>query len=50
MEDLPHKVRIETSLYINLKTYNQMCFLHDKSISFIAWVCPLFKPYLVTPN
>jgi len=50
MEELPHKVRIETSMYINLKTYTQMNFLHDKSISFIAWVCPLFKHCQVTEN
>lgn len=50
MRDLPHKLRIEISLYLHEETYRKILFLHDKSLSFIAWICPLLKPYLLTDN
>ena len=50
MSDLPHKLKIEISLYLHEKTYKKIFFLHDKSVSFIAWICPLLRPYIVTDN
>ena len=50
MDELPHKLKIEISLYLHEDTYKKINFLHDKSLSFIAWICPLLKPYVVTDN
>jgi len=46
VEDLPHKLKVEVSLFLHEKTYNSIEFLSDRSKSFIAWVCPLLKPFL----
>ena len=45
MDDLPHNLKIELSLYLHEETYKMMGFLKDKSMSFITWICPLLKPY-----
>lgn len=50
MNVLPHKLKIEMSLYLHQKTYNTIFFFHDKSLSFIAWICPILRPYAVTDN
>lgn len=50
VDELPHKLKVEVSLYLHEETYNTMVFLKDKSMSFIAWICPLLKPYVVTDN
>jgi hypothetical protein len=50
MDELPHKLKIEISLYLHEDTYKKINFLHDKSMSFIAWICPLLKPYVITEN
>ena len=42
---LPHKLKIEASLYIYEKRYNQIKFFRNQSSSFIAWMCPLLKPF-----
>jgi hypothetical protein len=48
MSELPHNLRIELSLYIHEETYKNIFFLTDKTISFIAWVCPQLKTYIIT--
>lgn len=50
VDELPHKLKIEVSLFIHEQTYRKINFLKDRSSSFKAWVCPLLKPYLVTEN
>jgi hypothetical protein len=44
LHHLPHKLKLELSIYIYESTYENLLFLHGKSSSFIAWMCPLFKP------
>lgn len=48
LEELPHSLRIELSLYIHEQTYTKLYFLKKKTMSFIAWICPLFKTFAVT--
>ena len=38
------------STYIYNKDYRQLYFLKDKSRSFLAWICPLFKINVITDN
>ena len=45
VDELPHNLKIEVSLYLHEETYKKMKFLQDKSMSYIAWICPLLKPY-----
>jgi len=47
MEDLPNNLKIELSLYIHEQTYKHIYFMRDKSMSLIAWICPLLKTYIV---
>ena len=47
VEELPHKLKIEVSIYLHEKTYKLIPFLQNRSNSFKAWICPLLKPYLV---
>ena len=45
IEGLPHKLKIEVSLYIYEKRYQKIKFFHDRhQASFISWMCPLLKP------
>ena len=50
LEDLPYKLKIDVSVHIYERTYKSILFLKCKSRSFIAWICPLLKPYAVTEN
>jgi len=50
LKDLPHNLKIELSLYIHEETYKHIYFMKDKTMSLIAWICPLLKTYLVTEN
>mmetsp|Transcript_28161 Transcript_28161/g.42630 ORF Transcript_28161/g.42630 Transcript_28161/m.42630 type:complete len:121 (+) Transcript_28161:1491-1853(+) len=50
LEELPQNLKIETSLYIHKDTYKNIYFLRDKQISLVAWICPLLKTYLATPD
>ena len=50
VEELPHKLKIEVSLFLHEQTYRNIVFLKDRSSSFKAWLCPLLKPYLVMEN
>lgn len=47
VEELPHKLKVEVSFFLHEDTYLTMRFLKDKQMSFIAWICPLLKPYVV---
>jgi len=46
IDELPDKLKVETSLFVHAKTYREIYFLIGKRTSFLAWVCPLLKPYL----
>ena len=35
---------MELSVYLYRDLYSKLFFLQDKSSSFLAWICPLFKP------
>jgi CRP-like cAMP-binding protein len=43
-------LKIEVSLYLHEETYKIMKFLEGKSMSFIAWICPLLKPQYLENN
>ena len=43
VNDLPHKLKLEVSLYIHEQTYKRIDLFKGKSSAFIAWVCPLLK-------
>ena len=47
MDDLPHNLKIELSLYIHEQTYKNIYFIKEKSMAFISWICPLLKAYPV---
>jgi potassium voltage-gated channel Eag-related subfamily H member 8 len=49
-EELPHKLRVELSVYLYRDLYSRLFFLQDKSSSFLAWICPLFKPMMFGIN
>jgi len=42
--ELPHKLKLETSLYIHEHTYKKIDIFKGRSSAFIAWICPLLKP------
>jgi CRP-like cAMP-binding protein len=46
VDDLPQGLKVELSLFIHEQTYKKISFLKDRSDGFIAWVCPLLRPYL----
>lgn len=50
VEELPHKLRIEVSLYIYEERYRRIRFFKKMSASFISWICPLMKPQLFSEN
>ena len=50
INELPAKLKMETSQYIYDRIYKRLYFFNDKSSSFIAWVCPLLKPLLLSDN
>jgi hypothetical protein len=39
--NLPHKLKIEVSLYIYEDRYKKIKFFKNRSASFISWLCPL---------
>jgi hypothetical protein len=47
---MPHKIKLEVSLYIYEKRYRGINFFKHASISFISWVCPLLKPITFEEN
>ena len=50
LEELPHKIKIELSLYIYEARYSKIKFFQDRSASFISWMCPLLKPQYFGAN
>lgn len=50
LDALPNNLRIEVSLYLHEETYKHLNFLHDKSMSLVAWICPLLKTYLIAED
>lgn len=50
VEDLPHKLKLEISLHIYKKTYQKIEMFRGRSSAFIAWICPLLKPFLSMRN
>lgn len=38
---------MELSVYLYKDLYKSLEFLQDKSSSFLAWICPLFKPIII---
>ena len=50
IEDLPHKLKTEVSIYIYEQRYNKIQFFKDRNLSFILWMCPLLKPQFYCDN
>lgn len=50
VEELPHLLKVEVSKYLYEGTFKKLQFLQNKSDSFLAWVCPLFKANVVSEN
>ena len=50
VEDLPHQLKIDVSLFLHEQTYMKIDFLKGRTSYFKAWICPLLKPTLVTEN
>ena len=48
VDDLPHNLKIEVSLFLHESIYNKIPFLKECTNSFKAWICPLLKPRLIT--
>lgn len=44
LDELPHKLKVEISMYIYEKRYKKIKFFKQTSNSFISWLCPLLKP------
>lgn len=50
IQDLPKNLAIEVSLFIHEGTYKKIDFLkNNSSESFLAWICPLLKPEIISP-
>ena len=43
-DQLPHKLKIELSVHLYKSLNKKIMFLHEKSPSFVAWICPLLQP------
>ena len=41
---LPNDLRVEMSFFVFEKTFKELFFFKGRSLTFIAWVCPLLKP------
>lgn len=50
VEDLPHKLRVEVSLYIYEQRYQKIRFFNNRNVSFILWMSPLLKPSYYSDN
>lgn len=42
--ELPHKLKLEVSLYVHAYTYQTIFIFKQRTSAFIAWICPLLKP------
>jgi len=47
VEELPHKLKIELSMVIHSKMYQNIKFFKGKDSSFLVWVAMLLKPLSV---
>lgn len=45
---MPKNLAIEVSLYIHEGTYKKLDFLKGTSESFLAWICPLLRPEIIS--
>lgn len=50
IEELPHNLRTDLSIYIYEKVYKRVDFLKKRSKAFISWICPQLKPLVTTPK
>ena len=46
VDTLPQDLRLEVSLFIFESTFRQFVFFQNRSVSFIAWICPLLRPLI----
>lgn len=44
VSELPHKMKLEVSLFIHELTYKKIDCFKGRSSAFIAYICPLLKP------
>jgi hypothetical protein len=44
VENLPHSLKVELSMYIYEDRYKKIKFFKNKGATFISWLCPLLKP------
>lgn len=47
-ERLPQNLQNELAVFLYQQTQKDILFLRDKSTTFITWICPLLRPYIVT--
>lgn len=45
INQLPHGLKIEVSLFLHESTYKRINFFKERSSYFITWICPLLKIY-----
>ena len=45
INELPHKLKVECSLYIFENRYSKIKFFINQNSSFIAWMCPMLHPH-----
>ena len=50
VSDLPHKLKLEVSLFIHEHTYKKIDCFKGRSSAFIAWICPLLRPSFFPEN
>ena len=43
LDELPHNLKMDVSLFIYEERYKNIKFFNDKSISFLQWVCRLLR-------
>ena len=43
LDELPHNLKMDVSLFIYEERYKNIKFFHDKSSSFLQWVCRLLR-------
>lgn len=50
LDDLPHKLKTEVSLYVYESRYENIQFFKNRGVSFILWMCPLLRPQIYNEN
>lgn len=50
IQELPHKLKTEVSLYVYEQRYNKIKFFRNRNVSFILWMCPILKPQIYTEH